>query len=92
MFGRKTSTPWSKKEDAALLPLLATDEEDMLLLEGYYAKRGEHNVFCRENLVTLLNNWANDIDRARTHFAGTGFQKTAEDEEYDRESKAMGCK
>ena len=92
MFGRKTSTPWSKKEDAALLPLLATDEEDMLLLEGYYAKRGEHNVFCRENLVTLLNNWANDIDRARTHFAGTGFQKTAEDEEYDRESKAMGFK
>jgi len=61
MFNRKPSLVWSAKEEAALKKVMDTDEEDWLLLEDYYKHEGENLVFLRTGIITLLNNWSNDI-------------------------------
>lgn len=64
MFNRKPSLPWSAKEEAALKKVVGTDEADWLALEEYYRHRGEDGFYCRTSIITLLNNWGNDITRA----------------------------
>jgi len=62
-FGRRTSTVWSDKETKALKRVMdgnPTAEEIELL--GHYQTTSE---FRRRQVLTLLNNWAGDIDRAR---------------------------
>lgn len=65
MWGRKTSLPWSAKEEAALRKIANTDEEDWLLLEEFYSHAGEEGYYCRKNMITMLNNWAGEIHKAK---------------------------
>lgn len=68
LLGRRDSTPWSAKEIAASKPHLNTPEEDWQLLAKYYANRGNEGFYTRTSMLTLLNNWAGEIDKARAKF------------------------
>jgi hypothetical protein len=68
LLGRRDTTAWSAAELRAAKPHLQTCEEDWKLLENFYAKRGEKDVFTRRSMLTLLNNWAGEIDKARSMF------------------------
>jgi uncharacterized protein YdaU (DUF1376 family) len=67
IFHRGPDTPWTEKELAALRKLKIT-EDDLVAVERYYARHWpphrEHNIL-RHGLLTLLNNWPGEADRAR---------------------------
>lgn len=65
-FNRKSSTVWSEKETKALRAVVAlkTPPEDLDLLETRYRSG---NPYLRRDIVTLLNNWNTEIDRAKNH-------------------------
>ena len=67
---RRESSPWSDKEMAAYSAIrLALDEEDIALVERYYAEKlPREKDFRRRDLLTLLNNWPGEVDRARGRF------------------------
>lgn len=67
LIGRRATTAWSPKEKQAAKPHLATCEEDWKALERYYANRNKEGFFTRQSMITLLNNWASEIDKARTY-------------------------
>jgi hypothetical protein len=67
LMRRKESTPLNKKERrafaAAKQAIMATTEDQWQALERFYdAPQAE--TFARKDLVTLLNNWNGEIDRA----------------------------
>lgn len=66
LLGRRTSTKWNDKELAALDAIGEPVEEDLLLLEDFYnaliAPEEDHR---RTALLTLLNNWNGEVDKAR---------------------------
>jgi hypothetical protein len=67
-FKRRPATVWSPKERKALKALEATnpDTEDVAILEAYYvAAMDPQKDYRRRDLVTLLNNWSGELDRAR---------------------------
>lgn len=63
-FSRRASTIWSDKETKALKAVIAlrTPPEDIDALEIRY-KSG--NQYLRRDIITLLNNWNTEIDRAK---------------------------
>lgn len=63
-FSRRASTIWSDKETKALKAVIAlrTPPEDIDALEARY-KSG--NPYLRRDIITLLNNWNTEIDRAK---------------------------
>lgn len=63
-FSRRSSTIWSDKETKALKAVMAlrTPPEDIDALEARY-KSG--NPYLRRDIITLLNNWNTEIDRAK---------------------------
>lgn len=61
-FGRRLDTAWTEKELKALKMVEETPEEEILLLESYYMSDAPYK---RRDIVTLLNNWNGEIDRAR---------------------------
>ena len=61
LFKRRDSTKWSDKELKAFRTLDIT-EEDMTLVEKFHATPGAYK---RQGLQTLLNNWNEEVDRAR---------------------------
>jgi uncharacterized protein YdaU (DUF1376 family) len=67
IFHRRSGTPWTEKELAALRKLEIT-EDDLGAVERYYARhwppQRERNIL-RHDLLTLLNNWPGEADRAR---------------------------
>lgn len=70
MMHRKLSTHWSEKEVRQYKKLVKDhcfdDIDDLELLERYYTferRRGEHGRH-RRDLITLLNNWQGELDRA----------------------------
>lgn len=64
-FRRRESTPWSERERKAWRGIVTTDS-DLDLLEGYYtAEIPSRSDYRRRDLLTLLNNWTGEIDRAR---------------------------
>jgi hypothetical protein len=67
LLGRRDATNWTPKEIKAAKPNLDTCEEDWKLLENFYSKRNEKDVYTRRSMETLLNNWAGEIDKARAH-------------------------
>jgi hypothetical protein len=67
LLGRRDTTNWTPKEIRAAKPNLDTCEEDWKLLENFYSKRNEKDVYTRRSMETLLNNWAGEIDKARAH-------------------------
>lgn len=67
-FKRRPTTPWSPKELKAVRTVLAlkTPAEDVALLEEFYtATIPSDSDFRRHDIMTLLNNWNTEIDRAR---------------------------
>lgn len=60
-YNRRDSTPWSPKEMKALKAIPEPDDEDLALLAEYT----QHSPYRRRDILTLLNNWTGEIDRAR---------------------------
>ena len=62
-FSRRPSTRWTLAE-AAALRVADPVPEDVDLLEWFYGQRGKEGVWLRQNVVTLLNNWQGEVDKA----------------------------
>ena len=75
-FNRRLSTPWSEKEIKALKAVikLKTPPEDMDLLERRYRSS---DPYLRREIITLLNNWNGEIDKARLGSSRPQVQKQA---------------
>jgi len=66
IFNRRDSTVWSAKEMKAFDAACPIDEADLAAVEAYYrAERHKEKNICRRDLLTLLNNWPGETDRAR---------------------------
>lgn len=66
LLGRRDSTKWAANEIKAAANWLDTTEEEWKLLEKFYSNRGKEGYYCRTNMITLLNNWSSEIDKARS--------------------------
>lgn len=62
IFHRRHTTRWSDKEIAAYKKLGTIPAEDLATVEAYY-KTGEP--YLRRDLLTFLNNFPGELDRAR---------------------------
>lgn len=68
LFNRREATAWSEKEIKALKSVekLNTTEDEILALEAYYtADMPSGKDYRRRDILTLLNNWNGEIDRAK---------------------------
>lgn len=66
IFKRRPTTQWSKAELRAFKNLGQINEEDLRLVEAYYAaKIPTEKDYRRHDLCTLLNNFPGEVDRAR---------------------------
>lgn len=95
IFHRKLTTPWTAKEKRAYRAIGTVPEEDLQALEAYYGAhwppKRELNIL-RHDLLTFLNNFPGEVDRARnfkTHptahaTSKTTSHRTAADREIDR--------
>ena len=63
-FKRRANTTWSEKEMKALKAVSAykTPEDELNALEAYY---NSSSSYLRRDIITLLNNWNTEIDRAK---------------------------
>ena len=61
-FKRRETTMWSKKELRAVKDLGKIPPEDMELMTKYYESDSPYK---RKDVMTLLNNWNGELDRAR---------------------------
>ncbi|SKB07885.1 Uncharacterized conserved protein YdaU, DUF1376 family [Prosthecobacter debontii] len=61
-FNRRASTVWSEREQKAWKGV-HLEEEDLEILQWFYTESGCR--YLRQDLLTLLNNWRGEIDRAR---------------------------
>jgi len=65
IFHRKDETKWSRKEIVAFHLLIPFDEEELAMVERYYkANRDKPNNICRRDVLTFLNNYRGEVDRA----------------------------
>ena len=70
VFKRRDGTMWSQLESEKLALLEPIHPEDLVLIERYFEKHGKETpCYLRHDLVTLLNNWNTEVDRARKHLA-----------------------
>lgn len=73
LFNRRPSTVWGKTDAkawaSAYKAIEATHEDDLALLEWFYARPPSEPTYRRRDLATLLNNWNAEIDRAREYRA-----------------------
>jgi hypothetical protein len=66
IFSRHDTTRWSDREVRAMRRLWPISDEDMALVEAYYrAPIQNDRDYRRHDLLTLLNNWPGELDRAR---------------------------
>ena len=65
-YRRRDGTAWDAKEMKALRSVFATNPtaEDIALVEKFVTSPG---TFHRKDIQTLLNNWNQELDRARNH-------------------------
>jgi hypothetical protein len=65
-FQRRLTTVWDRKELVKLkeVAALGTPEEDLKLLDIWFAAS---DTYHRRDVLTLLNNWNSEIDRARAY-------------------------
>lgn len=66
-FRRRQTTKWSAKEMKSLkavADLQPTDEEIAILDKYYSAEIPEKDDYRRRDVLTLLNNWQGEVDRA----------------------------
>lgn len=69
-LNRKPKTRWDEKERKALNKLMPLDPDDVDLMERYYLADipADHIPGRRTDLITLLNNWNGELDRATVYF------------------------
>lgn len=82
LFGRSHSTPWSDKEIAAFKKA-KPERADVFLIARYYAQeraKPDNKGIHRRDLLTFLNNYAGELDRARARFPQKSMPKTQEPE------------
>lgn len=63
-FGRQESTLWTVAE-AEALQRVNPSEKELAGMEGYYAADHGEKDYRRTSVITLLNNWPSELDRAR---------------------------
>jgi len=64
-FGRRETTLWAV-EEAEKLSALNPQEDEIEVLERYFAsEHPEIKPYRRRQVITLLNNWTGDLDKAR---------------------------
>lgn len=80
IFNRKPTTAWSAKETLAWKAITPIDPDDIGLVERFHATPG---TFHRKDLLTLLNNWNAEVDRARQ----SGRQTQSEPRQIQEEIK-----
>jgi len=79
-YKRRASTKWTPKETRSLkavLDLHTTDDEFKVLDRYYSANIPISSDYRRRDVVTLLNNWSGEIDRARKWSAIGSMQSQA---------------
>jgi hypothetical protein len=76
LIKRRPTTQWSTKEIKALKEIFDynTPEEDLVALEARYQSDDK---YLRRELMTLLNNWNGEIDKARSPLASGSNQSQA---------------
>ena len=73
IFQRRPETKWSDKEKQSLDKLFPLADEQLALIERYYTDNINPTAdFRRRSLLTLLNNWPGEVDRANRHFGLNG--------------------
>ena len=68
LFQRRLTTPWSEKEFHAYQKMGKIEPEEMTEVEAYYdieRKKGAEKGLHRRDLITFLNNFRGELDRAR---------------------------
>lgn len=68
LFHRKPDTLWHEKELKSLEKAPLIDEEGLEIMEWLFTESGYE--YLRKDLVTLLNNWNTELDRARSMMKG----------------------
>lgn len=78
IFNRRSTTRWSEKEIKAFKSLGQVDENDLSTLEVYYRDNsGKPDTYLRRDLMTLLNNFSGELDRAWAYVELKGNGKGA---------------
>lgn len=80
IFHRRESTPWQKNEVISYQQLGTVPEDDLVAVEGYYAKnwpptRGVN--YLRTDLLTFLNNFQGEVGRAHAAMPPAKATQTA---------------
>lgn len=72
---RRPGSRWSEREQAALAGLVPLGEDDLVLIERYYgAEVAPAEDIRRRDLLTLLNHWPGELDRARAFWRKRGWR------------------
>lgn len=66
IYARKPETKWSDKEVKSLKSL-KIDPDDLLLIEEFYRAESTpaQDLYRRTSLLTLINNWNGEVDKAK---------------------------
>lgn len=68
LLGRRDSTAWSKKELDALRQIGEPPEDELAMIEKFYAAEiPKADDYRRTTMQILLNNWTGEIDKARLY-------------------------
>ena len=73
LYRRRLTTPWSEKEVKAYKKLGIIEPDELTEVETYYArerKKGDQEGRHRRDLITFLNNFRGEVDRARATVNG----------------------
>lgn len=77
-FNRRPTTPWNDKEKRAWRKVDKSDESISDLNAYYTAEIPDGEDYRRHDLVTLLNNWNGEIDRAKAFISKSKASSSAE--------------
>jgi hypothetical protein len=78
MFRMKDTTPWNEKTIEKYKSLQPIDQDDLRVVEKWMTATIPETSrfrFRRQDLITLLNNWAGEVGKARSWQEAEGSQK-----------------
>lgn len=85
LYNRKEKTAWSAKEKRKLSELMQNEgfTEQLSAIEEYFLRKREkgEGQYLRHDLMTLMNNWNGELDRAAKIAVGSERSDPAHDEE-----------
>jgi hypothetical protein len=68
-FGRLPETLWTVAEAVALFDVSPKPDEVAILARYYQETFPKESDYRRRDLITLLNNWQTEVDRAQSHYS-----------------------